>query len=108
MTTNATSLTTAAWTNATMATPRAVTYGSVIGLTGPAATVTFTCTSSNTALITVAMTAPSGVPTCTMTGVDTGSFSTATNVTITLIATGGGTSLTANVIDSTLVISRTP
>jgi len=110
MTTNATSGTTAAWTNATMATTRAVTYGSLIGLTGPAATVAYTCTSSNTALITVAMTAPSGVPTCTMTGVDTASpgISAATDVTITLIATGGGTSLTANVINSTLVISRTP
>jgi len=110
MTTNATAGTTAAWTNATMATTRAVTYGSLIGLTGPAATVAYTCTSSNTALITVAMTAPSGVPTCTMTGVDTASpgISAATDVTITLIATGGGTSLTANVINSTLVISRTP
>jgi len=95
---------TADWGNAANGTTRVVTYGSLIGLTGPAATVTFSCTSSDPS-ITVAATAPGGVATCTLTNATTVLSTTA--VTITFIATGGGTGLTANVINSTIAINRT-
>jgi len=104
MTTNASSGTTAVWSNPTILTTRSVTFGSSIGLTGPGASVAYTCASSDVA-ITVTYSTTSGVNTCVLTGATV--VTADTPVIITFTATGGGTGLTANAISSTITIDRT-
>jgi hypothetical protein len=102
MTTNAS---TADFTDA--GTARTVTYGTLIGLTGPAASVAYTCASTDAA-ITVTYSLVSNVPTCVLTAATTiGSGGTPVSVTITFQAVGTGTGLTTTTIGSTVVISRT-